>query len=231
MTDIAALIRVSNAVPHTQVRFIPTLHAKAYVADVQEAIVTSANMTDAGLFRNLEYGVYFDDPTLVRQIRHDIEGYGHLGPRVPLATLDQLAEAAGKVEVEQRVVNDSAAKAARAALRRLLTNADDLVLAARTAGRSLTAILEDTVLYLLKKSPLPTTEIHARVQQIHPDLCDDSVHRMIAGRSYGKRWKHSVRTAQSHLKERGFAVLRDGLWTLAPGWQSDRAVPIIPPDE
>lgn len=214
-TNVNAILHVSACLPLTQVRFIPTLHAKVYVADSKRAIITSANLTDGGLYRNLEYGVEVDDPTTVREVRKDVEDYAALGPLVPAATLARLAEAVNCVSAEKKVVEKDAARQIRAALRKLLETANDTVLKARTAGRSLTAILEDTILYLLGRGPLATTEIHARVQQIHPDLCNDSVDRVIDGRSYGKRWKHSVRTAQSHLKERGVIRLASGQWMLS----------------
>jgi hypothetical protein len=214
-TNVNAILHVSTCLPLTQVRFIPTLHAKVYIADTKRAIITSANLTDSGLYRNLEYGVEVEDPAAVRKVRKDVEDYAALGPLVPAATLGSLAEAANRVSIEKKVVEQDAAREIRAALRKLLGTANDTVLRARTAGRSLTAILEDTILYLLGRSPLATTEIHARVQQIHPDLCDDSVDRVIDGRSYGKKWKHSVRTAQAHLKERNLIRLAGGKWMLS----------------
>jgi hypothetical protein len=214
-TNVNAILRVSTCLPLTQVRFIPTLHAKMYIADTRRAIITSANLTDGGLYRNLEYGVEVDDPVAVRQVRKDMEDYAALAPLVPATTLADLAEITARVSIEKKVVEKDAAREIRAALRKLLETASDTVLKARTAGRSLTAILEDTIQYLLVRGPLATTEIHTRVQQIHPDLCDDSVDRVIEGRSYGKRWKHSVRTAQSHLKERGVIRLVGGQWVLS----------------
>src|SRR6266571_7158659 len=64
-TDPAALLGLQEALPRTSIRFLPSLHAKIFVADVHEAIITSSNLTDAGLFRNLEYGVSLKDSGLV----------------------------------------------------------------------------------------------------------------------------------------------------------------------
>jgi hypothetical protein len=52
------------------------------------------------------------------------------------------------------------------------------------------------------------------VQAIHPDLCDDSIDRVIDGEHFGKKWKHQVRSAQSYLKRIGSVQLRDGKWRL-----------------
>jgi len=69
--------------PATKVRFLPSLHAKVYIADDTEAVVTSANMTDSGLAHNFEYGVRFSEPSVVRQIRQDVEAYALLGSPTP----------------------------------------------------------------------------------------------------------------------------------------------------
>ncbi len=214
-TNAAAIVDVARQVPGTCIRFIPSLHAKVYIADSFRAVVTSANLTDGGLLRNLEYGVEVEDPNAVQEIRRDVQDYAALGPLVSVETLATLAESASRVALEKSVIEQDAASELRRTLRGLLESASVAVLKARTAGRSLTAILQDTIVYLLARGPMTTREIHARVQQIHPDLCDDSVERIIDGRSYGKRWKHSVRTAQSHLKEQGVTLLLDGRWQLS----------------
>jgi hypothetical protein len=61
---------------------------------------------------------------------------------------------------------------------------------------------------------MPTTELHNHNQQIHPDLCDSTIDRVIDGKRYGKKWKHAVRTAQQHLKKKDLVVLKDGHWLL-----------------
>ncbi len=50
------------------VRHRDRLHAKLYIFDTQQAIVTSGNLTPSGLSRNLEYGVALHDPSLVEHI-------------------------------------------------------------------------------------------------------------------------------------------------------------------
>jgi len=61
---------------------------------------------------------------------------------------------------------------------------------------------------------MSTDELNPLIQKIHPDLCDDSVDRVIDGRHFGKKWKHAVRTAQQYLKRTGQIELREGLWHL-----------------
>ena len=62
---------------------------------------------------------------------------------------------------------------------------------------------------------MATPEIHPMIRNIHPDLCDDGLERVIRGVRFGKAWKHRVRGAQQALKRRG-RIKRDsqGRWGL-----------------
>lgn len=80
---------------------------------------------------------------------------------------------------------------------------------------ALHTVFEKTILYLLQKNgPLSTTVIHNLIEEIHPDLCDNSVDRVINGVRFGKKWKHAVRTAQQHLKKKGVVELINTKWRL-----------------
>lgn len=52
---------------------IANLHAKIYVFDRSCAIISSANLTPAGLNFNIEMGLYIKDRTLVKKIGHYVE--------------------------------------------------------------------------------------------------------------------------------------------------------------
>ena len=57
----------------------------------------------------------------------------------------------------------------------------------RLRGESTNATFAKTILYLLRRrGPMATEELHPHIQRIHPDLCDDSVDRVVAGENYGK---------------------------------------------
>ena len=47
---------------------IRQLHAKLYLVDRKEAIITSANLTAGGVEANLETGIWSNDPTLISDI-------------------------------------------------------------------------------------------------------------------------------------------------------------------
>jgi len=50
------------------------------------------------------------------------------------------------------------------------------------------------------------------VQQIHPDLCDDTIDRVIDAVHFGKKWKHYVRNAQQALKRKGLIDFDGQRW-------------------
>jgi hypothetical protein len=55
------------------------------------------------------------------------------------------------------------------------------------------------------------------IQQLQPDICDDSIDRVIDGVHFGKRWKHYVRTAQQFLKRTGRVYFDGDRWHLTQG--------------
>ena len=77
------------------------------------------------------------------------------------------------------------------------------------------AVFAATIEFLIRQhGPLATKELHERTAAIHPDLCNDDIDRIIDGRSFGKKWKHALRSAQQHLKKQGRIQLSDGRWEL-----------------
>jgi len=212
VTDADALATLVEAVPSATVRFLPSLHAKVYVADYAQAIVTSSNMTTAGLRRNFEYGVRCSELETVRRIRDDVLQYALLGSLVDNAQLKRIAE----IATDLREIHVRAQRTVKRSLRlefdRRLRLAEDEIIRVRSAGRTLHAIFADAIMHVLRQGPLRTADIHLAVRGIHPDLCDDAVDRVIDGRHFGKKWKHAVRTAQQHLKKEGRVRFEQGLW-------------------
>jgi hypothetical protein len=214
-TDVEALSTLSKLLPRFELVHLPSLHAKVYVADDRVAVVTSANLTQPGMTGNLEYGVAFTDGATVREVRRDFENYSLLGAKVT----------AGDIQVmlaETRELRDAFTKAersiqakARRAFHEKLEAAHVQLLRQRVKGRTKHAIFADTILFLLARGPLRTTELHPLIRQLHPDLCDDSVDRVIDGVHFGKRWKHDIRTAQVYLRRAGRIYTDGERWHLA----------------
>ncbi len=217
-TDPSAVASVSTALSGSKVVHLPRLHAKVYVADGRRAVVTSGNLTSGGLGRNYEYGVLISNDALVTNIESDVLEYAALGAEMDAATLATYCEAA--IDARKAYVQQ-VASASRAVQRRLtsaLHAADDTLIRARLAGGAMHTVFAKTITFLLRRQgPLSTQQLHPLVQKLHPDLCDDSVDRVIDGKHFGKKWKHAVRTAQQQLKKAGTVVLVDGRWHLVSG--------------
>ena len=214
-TSPQALVDFCSTIPSTEIRHLPGLHAKVYVADEREAIITSANFTRGGLVTNYEYGVQISDPPVVRQIVDDLEDYATLGAEVSLLQLTQLADIAAQLRHHHLQVLASARRSFQDAFQEQIAEAEETLLELRAkSSQSNSAIFSRTILYLLKRGPLPTKELHPLVQKIHPDLCDDRIDRVIQGVRFGKRWKHMVRNAQQSLKEQGLINFDGRKWNL-----------------
>lgn len=188
-----------------------------YIADTKCAIVSSGNLTGGGLDRNHEYGVLTTDPTIVARVREDIEALESLGVRVDSAELQAYCEVARSVRSAFQEQMSSVRKQLRQQFERDFRVAEDHLVRLRLRGSSPTKIFEDTILYLLKAQVcLSTRDLHPQIQALHPDLCDDAIDRVIDGQHFGKRWKHMVRTAQSHLKALNLVEIADNKWRLKP---------------
>ncbi len=214
-TDPEALRALAGQIRLSNLTHLPRLHAKVYIADSKCAIITSGNLTAGGLERNHEYGVVTSDPKIVAQIREDIEALESLGARVSSQELLAYCEVANRVKEAFQGQMASVQRQARQQFERDFKFAEDQLIRLRLRGSSPTKIFEDSILYLLQtEDGLQTRELHPRIQALHPDLCDDSVDRVIDGQHFGKRWKHMVRTAQSHLKARGLVEVVQNKWRL-----------------
>jgi len=54
--------------------FVHSLHAKIYMIDRKEVIVTSANLSQGGIDDNYEAGVWLNDPHVIRDICAYVDG-------------------------------------------------------------------------------------------------------------------------------------------------------------
>jgi hypothetical protein len=213
-TDPAAVRSLASALPRARVFHLPRVHAKVYVKDAERAIVTSGNLTAGGLDINYEYGLKVLDAPIAAAINQDVIDYAQLGAFVPIDVLNVYSNKAAELrdlyKAQERAVRKTDTR-----LRGALRAAADELTRLRLAGGPMHTVFAATILYLLAKhGPMPTTELHPRVEAMHPDLCDNSVDRVIDGKRFGKKWKHAVRTAQQQLKKRGQIELRGDNWTL-----------------
>lgn len=214
-TDLEAFLQLSKDLPRFELTHLPSLHAKVYIADQQMAIVTSGNLTPSGIGGNLEYGVSFASQSVVAEIRDDFENYLLLGAKIPAEDIEGLVRDTMELKRAFATAQRSIRVAARRAFKERLQAANEQLLRHRARGKTTQAILSEAILFLLAKAPLRTTELHPLIQQLHPDICDDSIDRIIGGVNFGKRWKHHVRSAQQFLKRTGRINYDGEFWRLA----------------
>ncbi len=212
--DLDALGELGRSIPGFELTHLPSVHAKVYVADCKIAIVTSGNLTEPGLRGNVEYGVALTDECLVRQVRSDMEGYASLGAKVSIEDVTALSAEMEDLKALFQEAERSIRAQARRAFKQKLTSTHIRLLRHRAKGKTTHAIFSDTIRFLLAKGPLRAEELHPLVQLLHPDLCDDSVDRIIDGVHFGKKWKHYVRNAQQYLKRHGEIRFDGARWHL-----------------
>jgi len=214
-TDVQAVAALRQCASLAVVRHLPRVHAKVYVADSTCAIITSANLTTGGLFRNYEYGIEIADVEAVARVRSEIENYGELGGLVTDDDLLAFCKVAGKMRESFQAFQRSVKRKLRQQFMRNLRQAEDKLIRIRLKEGALHTVFEKTIRYLLQtRGEMPTTTLHPLIESIHPDLCDNTVDRVIDGKRFGKKWKHAVRSAQQQLKRKGAVEYRDGIWSL-----------------
>ena len=212
--DLDALTEFSRRVPGFELTHLPSVHAKIYVADCKMAIVTSGNLTEPGLRGNVEYGVALEEEQIVSEVRSDFESYASLGAKVSIDDVAALSVEMAELKELYRRAQKSVRTLARRAFEQKLESTHLRLLRNRAKGKTTHAIFSDTIKFLLAKGPLRTEQLHPLVQLLHPDLCDDSIDRIIEGVHFGKKWKHYVRNAQQYLKRHGEIKFENERWQL-----------------
>ena len=215
--DITALLLLAETAQSARVVALPNLHAKVFVADESAAIVTSGNLTRAGLDTNIECGVLLRQSRLVAGVRDQMRSFARLGSQVSaedLADLVPLEEELRRAEAQSR---NAVEPEARRQLARITDQAKPRLVGTQVGNRSANAVFSEAIRFVLTSGPRTTAALGAEVSELLPDLCDDGEELVINGERYGKAWKHSLRNAQQHLKRRGVAVYDPGtrLWALA----------------
>lgn len=99
---------------------IPRFHAKVYVADGKRVIISSANLTAGGFYRNVEYGIKIQDDSIARAVEDHFQDFRATGTTIAIAQLLNYVEASDRVREsfvkQQRTVDPRLKKAFNAAL-------------------------------------------------------------------------------------------------------------------
>lgn len=217
LTEPSALLELYKQFNEVKVSSLGRLHAKVYLIDNEKGIITSANLTDGGLVHNFEYGVLIEDRNIVRNIKEDMLKYYSLGNILDKDLLEKVCQEVEKIEKIKNKTENIIKNTKIAQLLRKTTDSLNFELLKNRikGGRTINAIFSETILYLLKKKGhLTTREMHPLIQAIHPDICDDTIDRVINGQHFGKKWKHLVRNAQQSLKKKGVILLKNNKWHL-----------------
>ena len=212
--DLAALRVFSTGLSRCDIINLPRLHAKVYVADETCAVITSANLTPSGLNSNLEYGVAITDPAVVRNVRRDLQLYAALGNPLTAQAIIELEKVSDDLRLEYQAIERSAERGLRQKFNETLRLADQQFLRAQVGSRSAHGLFADAMLYLLSFGPMSTRDMHLKLKELLPELCDDSAELVINGQTFGKKWKHVVRNAQVFLRRAGRIVRHEKGWAL-----------------
>lgn len=211
--DPQAILHLVRLFPCTEVVHLPRVHAKILVADRRVAMIGSANLTEGGMQDNYEYCVKISSRKMATKIVRDVEGYSSLGAPITVDLLESYVQAATSLSEIFRRKEHAVSLSLKREFDAHVRSASDLLLQARVrAKEGVTGIFSRTILFLLRMGPMRTVDIHPKIQRIHPDLCDDSVDRVIDGERFGKKWKHLVRTAQQILKRNGLIEFDGRSW-------------------
>ena len=217
--DIRALILFADYFQHVSIFDVRRLHAKVYVADEKQAIITSGNLTSSAFATNYEYGVIVTEPTMVKQVSKDLQDYAKAGRQVSRTELARLDEASRDLVAQYK----QGAGRLGAGMRRELTNEWDKIATAFGAPLGLhetgSARFKGPIIEVLaSRGPLTTKELCQVVQASWPYLCDNTLMRIAKDGTRKRQWRHDIHTAQETLQRQG--VLRrdaQGLWRLQAG--------------
>ena len=218
--DLAALHCLAEASPTARVIALSSLHAKVFVADEKAAIVTSGNLTRSALDCNLEYGVLFEEPSLVQAIRKDMLSFARLGSQVDVDTIKELEPLESELREARSRVTASSTPAAKHRFDEVMRQARSAVASTQVGNRSAHSVFGEAIQFVLERGPQTTKTIQQEVSQLLPTLCDDSEVLYIKGERYGTAWKRRFRHAQLHLKRRGVVTYNPNAktWALTPDY-------------
>ena len=212
----SALLELYKQFDQVRISSLGKLHAKVYIVDNEIGIITSANLTSGGLINNFEYGILIDDKNVISTIKEDMLKYYSLGNIFDKNLLEKINKESEKL-YKIKYETDNLIKDTKLAqlLKEATWTIDSELLKNRIKSRTINAIFSDTIIYILKKrGSLSTIKLNPLIQSIHPDICDDSIDRVIEGQHFGKKWKHLARSAQQSLKGKGLIYLKNGKWCL-----------------
>lgn len=184
-----ALLKLYDLPFDINISSIGKLHAKIYLVDKKNVVITSANLTKGGLLENFEYGIEIDDIEIASSIREDMLKYFSLGNIVDKEIILKISHLHKNInELKSKIIEKGRESKIEERLRKIEYELETEIFKNRIKeNKTINSIFADTIIFLLKrKGPLKTKELHPLIQKIHPDICDDTIDRVINGQSFGK---------------------------------------------
>lgn len=195
-SDIEAMKYILNN--DDKIRNVSNLHAKIYIFDDKSTVITSSNLTNSGLNRNYEYGIYSDEHSLVSKVCSDfallsndcstseikidvVEEIDNILGRLPKASSDNLSNL---------LKDDEILSNAREAIGNTLSGWDLCVFKKLNEIRSQTFSLSDIYAYKdYFKTIYPSNNtIEASIRQKLQHLSNFGLLKFLGNGSYKKLW-------------------------------------------
>ncbi len=156
-------------------------------------------------------------PTLGAKLASDMRYHFELGnvfEREQLEAILPLVEEIKALQYQARRVGTTKVKKA---LEQRSSVLQTLLLENQVRRKTINLIFCETILFLLStKGSLSTEELHPLIQNIHPDICDDSIDRVIRGQHFGRKVETSGQECSTDLETAGKD--RSCQWPLDAGW-------------
>jgi phosphatidylserine/phosphatidylglycerophosphate/cardiolipin synthase-like enzyme len=200
VTQPSAILKMYDSFKQTTVTSLAKLHAKIYIIDDLLAVITSANLTYGGIKSNFEYGVLIDDKKTIKTVKQDVLDYASLGLIFDKDFLLKIFQESQKIEkVQEKQIKNRTDSDLKLLLEQQ-QKIDTLLVKPYENKEARHSIFAKTIQYLLEKNKqLSTEEIYQFVQDIHPEMCDDT----FKYKNGEKKWKIEVRQARFFLQRKG----------------------------
>jgi hypothetical protein len=91
VSDISAIKLLSDG--NVEIKNARNLHAKVYIFDQSRFVITSSNLTQSGLFKNIEYGLLVESSKLAQSMISDYDTLFNDGDKSFTIDIDSLEEA------------------------------------------------------------------------------------------------------------------------------------------
>lgn len=101
----------------------------------------------------------------MREIRRDLQDYAELGAKVGSGEIELMLHETTELKQAFRKAERTIQAEAKRNFREKLAAAHVSLMRHRAKGKTTHAILSDTILFLLARGPLRTTELHPLIQQ------------------------------------------------------------------